>query len=151
MLTFIDISRAHLHSDLKRAVYIRAPKEDKDCKEGECWLLRKAMYGLKDAGSSFDQKTEDIMARALSSKHGAFSPCIYRVGELIIWRHGDDFVTLGERGASRKFAEDFGEHLIVKVRGVLGPSPEEGYISDIVVLNRIVRRIRQDVATEANI
>ena len=142
MLTFIDISRAHLHSDLKRAVYIRAPKEDNDCKEGECWLLRKATYGLKDAGSSFDQKTEGIMVRVLGSKQGAFSPCIYRLGELIIWRHGDDFVTLGERGASRKSAAYLGEHLIVKVRGVLGPSPEEGDIGDIVVLNRIARWIR---------
>ena len=73
VLTFIDISRAHLHSDLKRAVYIRAPKEDKDCKEGECWLLRKATYGLKDAGAAFDRKVENILLQ-MGPTQGDYSP-----------------------------------------------------------------------------
>ncbi|CAK0829612.1 unnamed protein product, partial [Prorocentrum cordatum] len=70
VLTFIDISRAHLHSELQRPVYLKAPAEDLECKDDECWLLLKAMYGLRDAGSSFDLKVEDIMVRILKSKQG---------------------------------------------------------------------------------
>ncbi|CAK0854151.1 unnamed protein product, partial [Prorocentrum cordatum] len=95
VLTFIDITRAHLRSELQRPVYLKAPAEDLECKDDECWLLLKAMYGLRDAGSSFDLKAEDIMVRILKSKQGEFSPCIYQVGKLVVWGHGDDFVALG--------------------------------------------------------
>ena len=52
-LSFLDISRAHLHSPIRRRVYVKAPKEDLDAGPGDCWLLRKAMYGLRDAGQRF--------------------------------------------------------------------------------------------------
>eukprot|EP00959_Pyramimonas_sp_CCMP1952_P191265 3999613-Pyramimonas_sp.AAC.1 len=77
------------------------------------------------------------MMRMLKSKQGEFSPSIYQVGKLVVWRRGDDFVVLGGRKDSKAFTENLGEHLIVKVRGVLGPDPS-GDIDEIVVLNRIV-------------
>ena len=143
VLTFVDISRAHLHSELRREVYLRAPPEDSACGGDECWRLLKAMYGLKDAGASFDMKVERIM-KDMGAVQGDFSPCVYRLGDVVIWRHGDDFVILGDRKASKEVCDRLGEKLIVKIRGTLGPEPWSGDVEEIVVLNRIVRWCRGD-------
>ena len=98
VVMFLDISRAHLHSPIRRAVFVKACAEDIECPEGFCWRLLKAMYGLRDAGACFDKKVEDVM-KQIGFTQGAFSPCIYhhvKTGA-VVFRHGDDFVCLGGR------------------------------------------------------
>ena len=58
---------------------------------------------------------------------------------LVIWRHGDDFAVSCSRSDAKWFEKELGKHLIVKNRGILGPCPEEGDVSEIIVLNRILR------------
>ena len=53
MLMLLDISRAHLHSPLARAVFVTIG--------GKVYKLLKAMYGLRDAGAAFDRKVLDVM------------------------------------------------------------------------------------------
>ena len=53
MLMLLDISRAHLHSPLARAVFVTS--------DGTVYKLLKAMYGLRDAGAAFDRKVLDVM------------------------------------------------------------------------------------------
>jgi len=141
---FIDISRAHLRSDLIRGVFVDAPKEDSECPVGYVWRLLKAMYGLKDAGNAFDRTCERLMVKELDFTQGLFSPCLYWHKQLQVWvfRHGDDFVGLGTRRQCRVFAELLGKRLIVKVCGILGPDPASGDVQEIVILNRIVRWVR---------
>ena len=74
-IAFLDISRAHLHSPVRREIYVRACKEDLNCPVGSCWKLLKAMYGLRDAGAAFDSKAESTM-RELGFDIGVFSPCL---------------------------------------------------------------------------
>ena len=52
MLMLLDISRAHLHSPLARAVFVTI--------DGKVYKLLKAMYGLRDAGAAFDRKVLDV-------------------------------------------------------------------------------------------
>ena len=79
VLMFLDISRAHLHSETLRAIYVAAPPEDDECGPDMCWRLLKAMYGLKDAGAAFDRKVEIIMVDEFDARQGNFSPCLYRI------------------------------------------------------------------------
>jgi hypothetical protein len=145
VLAFLDISRAHLHSPIRRDVFVKACKEDVDCPEGYCWKLLKAMYGLRDAGAAFDKKVE-VSSEAMGFKVGLFSPCLcYNPATKVrFFRHGDDFVVLGSRAAVKNYAEELGKYLIVKVRGVLGPRKDLGDVQEIVILNRIVRWVPGD-------
>ncbi|CAK0838220.1 unnamed protein product [Prorocentrum cordatum] len=134
----LDISRAHLHSELLRRVYLKAPAEDEKCGEDERWLLLKAMHGLRDAGAAFDLKVEKVMEE-LGARQRQFSLCVYRMGSLVARRHGDDFVVFGGRSEARDFEAGLGKRLIVQCRGILGPEASEGDVKEIVVLNRILR------------
>ena len=51
VLMLLDISRAHLHSPLARAVFVTI--------DGKVYKLLKAMYGLRDAGPAFERKVLD--------------------------------------------------------------------------------------------
>ena len=49
-LDFGDVVRAYLHARARRKVYVELSKEDYE--EGKCGLLRKAMYGTRDAAQN---------------------------------------------------------------------------------------------------
>ena len=53
VLMLLDIFRAHLHSQLARAVFVTI--------DGKVYKLLKAMCGLRDAGAAFDRKVLDVM------------------------------------------------------------------------------------------
>ena len=79
VLMLLDISRAHLHSPLRRVVFVKI--------DGKVYRLLKAMYGLRDAGASFDRKVLDVM-NLMGVTLGKFSICVgYR-------RAGDSLVQL---------------------------------------------------------
>ena len=63
----LDISRAHLHSPLARAVFLTI--------DGKVYKLLKAMYGLRDAGAAFDRKVLDVM-NLMGVSLGKFSICV---------------------------------------------------------------------------
>ena len=53
VLMLLDISKAHLHSPLARAVFVTI--------DGKVYKFLKAMYDLRDAGAAFDRKVLDVM------------------------------------------------------------------------------------------
>ena len=63
----LDISRAHLHSPLARAVFVTI--------DGKVYTLLKAMNGLRDAGAAFDRKVLDVMI-LMGVSLGKFSICV---------------------------------------------------------------------------
>ena len=77
VIMFLDISRAHLHPDTLRDIYVKAPPEDDECGPDMCWKLLTAMYGLKDAGAAFDRKVEIIRVDEFDARQGNVSPCLY--------------------------------------------------------------------------
>eukprot|EP00971_Amphidinium_carterae_P067100 1328201-Amphidinium_carterae.1 len=126
VVLFIDISRAHLHSDIQREVYVRPPPES-GLPAGRCWKLLKAMYGLKDAGACFEKKAEGVLVN-MGFRVGSFSPCLYYNADakVAVFRHGDDFVVRASRHEADKFHEELNRHLIAKKRGQLGLCPDKG-------------------------
>ena len=46
-LDFGDVVRAYFHAKARRKVFVDLPKEDYE--EGKCGLLKKSMYGTRDA------------------------------------------------------------------------------------------------------
>ena len=91
--------------------------------------------------------------RELGFDIGVFSPCLCfcRATGVGVFRYGDDFVALGRRAAVAEFSRGLGTKLIVKVRGTLGPRPDMGDVSEIVILNRVVKWVRATVAAPEKI
>ena len=112
------------------------------------YKLLEAMYGLRDAGASFDRKVTNTLDDPVF-KEGSFSPCLATnlhpfadgqkdKGLVRVTRHGDDFAAPGRRRANADFEVGLKKHLIVKNQGTLGPRPELGDTQELIHLNRIV-------------
>ena len=104
-----------------------------------CALLRKALYGLRDAPRAFEMKVLTVM-QLLEFSQGLVSPCTYYLEPrcLRVLVHGDDFIVSGKRNDSAWFRDELGKHLIVKDRGCLGPDNAKGDIQCVTILGRIV-------------
>jgi len=117
------------------------------------YRLLKAMYGLRDAGASFD-RVVTLSLGDLGFREGAFSPYLATnapqnrkdgvsgdppTDVVRLTRHGDDFVALGTRSANKRFESGLSRHLIVKHQGTFGPRKELGDVQEVSHLNRIVR------------
>ena len=150
VLMLLDISRAHLHSPLARAVFVTI--------DGKVHKLLKAVYGLRDAGAAFDRKVLDVM-NLMGVSLGKFSICVgYRKAHVIcrdeclsevntaclvqmvrLVRWGDDFSLSGRTSLCSTFRNEMGKHLLVKTTAVLGPNLEMGDVQEAIHLNRLVR------------
>ena len=137
VLQFLDISRAHPHCKVLRDnIYVEAPKE-LDLPSDACLLLKRCLYGTRDAPQAFEFKVKECM-EALGLKQATFSPCIYvcERRRLVYVVHGDDFVGLGRRSSLSEVYEGLCRLLIVKHRGILGPRSNE--LKEVRILNRVV-------------
>ena len=59
--------------------------------------------------------------------------------DMSVFRHGDDFVVSGTRTQQKELEEQLSEHLIVKHLATLGPCTALGDVTEVRILNRIVR------------
>ena len=137
------LSRAHLHSPLARVVFVTII--------GKVYKLLKAMYGVRDAGASFDRKVLDVM-NLMGVSLGKFSICVgYRKAHVIcrdeslsevntaclvqmvrLVRWGDDFSLSGRRSLCSAFRNEMGKHLLVTTTAVLGPNAEMGDVQEAI-------------------
>ena len=126
VLMLLDISRAHLHSPLARAVFVTI--------DGKVYKLLKAMYALRDAGAAHDRKVLDVMIcvgyrnahvicrdECLSEVNTA---CLLQMVRLVRW--GDDFSLSGRRSLCSTFRDELGKHLLVKDDSCVGTQCGDG-------------------------
>ena len=59
-----------------------------------------------------------------------------------VFRHGDDSVVSGPRTQQKDFEERLFKHLIVKHLATLGPFTALGDVTEVRILNRIVRWVK---------
>ena len=139
VIRFLDISRAHPHSPVRRKIYVNPPAEA-GFPAGTVALLLRTLYGLRDAGQNFEFTVYEIMT-GMGFVCGVYSPCLFfHLARLIrVLVHGDDFVVLAGREEGLWFKDELGKHLIVKDRGVLGPDAAKGDKQQVSILNRLVR------------
>ena len=93
-LDFIDVRRAYFHAKAKREMYIELPMEDSE--EGMCGILRKSMYGTRDAAQNWEEEYTSFL-KEIGFTQGKSSPCTFHHGakNLRLVVHGDDFTILG--------------------------------------------------------
>ena len=154
-----DVSRAHLHSQVRRNTLVRLPKDlglvgtqKAEHEPGQLVRLLTCCYGLRDAAISFDSHLKNIF-KDLGFSIGAHCPCLAfaevpgRGGErLHLFRHGDDIVVPTSRQGVSWFHGALSKRLLVKLRGLLGPDPKRGDKKELSILNRLIRWRTGDVA-----
>ena len=136
VLRFYDISKPYFHSPARRTIVTKVPKEDDA-------VLDNAMYGTKDAAQCFDVASQNAVT-AMGYDTGKFSPCLYHWSAVAmsVFRHGDGFVVSGTRTQRKEFEEQVSKHLIVKHLAILGPGTALGDVTEVRILNRIVRWVK---------
>jgi hypothetical protein len=71
----MDVSTAYLNGVLEDSIYV-SPPEGTEIPEGHCWRLKKSLYGLKDAGRTWN-RTLDAKLQALGACRLDAETCLY--------------------------------------------------------------------------
>src|SRR5882757_5086012 len=91
-----DIKGAYLHGELKEEIYMaQAPGYDNG--SGQVYLLKRAIYGLKQAGNVWNSKLNDVLIglgyNQLKSDYCCYSRCNgHNISLLLIWV--DNFISI---------------------------------------------------------
>ena len=95
-----DVARAFFEADATREIFIELPEEPQSEAEnaGKVAMLRKSMYGTRDAAKNFQREVKRFMVK-LGFNPGRYNVCTYwhEAKDLKVMIHGDDFATVGER------------------------------------------------------
>lgn len=59
----MDVKAAFLHGELKETIYMRPPNGFPTKTPGHVWLLKKSLYGLKQAARAWHQKAHDELTK----------------------------------------------------------------------------------------
>ena len=143
----IDIGKAHLYAPIEGEVFVELPPERAE--EGKCAKLLFTLYGMMTAASSWEREYTKTLVEAGFIVGKANACTFFHPGrEIRIVVHGDDFVVTGDELELRFVERLFKEKYPTKVRGVMGPSPNDA--KELTILNRIVRWEGGEVSFEAD-
>ena len=141
VLSFMDVSRAHFHSPSRRDMYVELCPEDAE--EGCCALLKKSMYGTRDAAVNWEAFYVSTLAE-VEFQVRKYSTCLFwhPTRRLRVWVHGDDFVARGGRKQVMWLYDVLKTKMDMKLLAILGPGPKDA--KEVTILNRIVRLVKND-------
>ena len=129
----LDVETAFLHGELKEEIYMDCPK-GMECKEDECLLLLKTIYGLVQSGRYFYKKLIEVL-KQIGFTQSLADPCLLTkrdndgVVYMALWV--DDIYAQGSKKALDKTVEDLRKYFQIKVEENL-----KDYFSCEVIFNR---------------
>eukprot|EP00973_Karenia_brevis_P031298 4319995-Karenia_brevis.AAC.1 len=140
VLMFNDVSRAFFEAPVRREVCVEIPdmmKTDEDKRRDVVGLLKKSLYGTRDASANFQAEVKRFM-ESRGFVQGKYSPSTYwhQKKNLKTLVHGDDFVTSGHRRDASWLREELQKRFQIKTQ-VVGLGKTDS--SEGRVLNRVVR------------
>ena len=145
----MDVRKAHLHAASEREVYVHLPPELKSQPPGKCWLLRRCLYGTRDAPVHWEALyTKEL--KTMGFRPGkASSCCFYHPSRGIrALVHGDDFTFVGADKELDWAQLQMQKAFLCKVEGRLGPEP--GDTKQARILNRVVSWKKRGIEYEAD-
>ena len=95
-MSFIDVKKAHLCSEVLRELYVEPPPEA-DEPPGIVWRLQRAMYGTRDAAAAWEREWTKTL-NSVGFESGVSNPASLHSEKMdaFMMVHGDDFITLGD-------------------------------------------------------
>ena len=150
-LVFLDIKKAHFWADARRRILVELPMETGVDTEKYVGLLKKSLYGTRDAPANWEATILRVMT-LLGFVQGRSNSCLYfHPGRQIqVEVHGDDFTGLGSKDHLEWFATELGKHWTIEVRGYLGPPGMAGTQQTTDILNRLVTWSAKGIELEAD-
>ena len=134
-----DVARAFFEADATRTICVELPPEVKSQpgNEGKVALLKKSLYGTRDAALNFQREVGRFMT-SIGFRRGRYNTCTYwhALKKLKVVIHGDDFITVGERARVSWFKDQPKKRFEVKNK-ILGNAPND--LKEETILNRIAR------------
>lgn len=109
-----DAEQAFLQSPLEEAepVYLEPPPEAHEPRD-IVWLLLKAVPGLKGSPQAWGNFATNILVEAHGLVQSKMEECLYFTPQLVMMRHMDDFVAVGEDTVVRNLFSDMTKSLLV--------------------------------------
>ena len=150
-LVFLDIKKAHFWADARRRILVELPAETGVDTQKYVGLLRKSLYGTRDAPANWEATILRVM-NLLGFVQGKSNSCLYfhPEREIRVEVHSDDFTGLGAKGHLEWFASELGKHWTVETRGFLGPPGMPGTKQKIDILNRLISWTERGIELEAD-
>ena len=136
-LSFIDVKKAHLCSDVLRELYVEPPPEANEPPD-IAWRLQRAMNGTRDAAAAWEREWTNTF-NSVGFESGVSNPALLHCETLdasMVVR-GDDFTTLGDSEALSEVERAMSDHYTIKVRATLGAGRDDA--KEVRILNRYVR------------
>ena len=149
-ILLIDVRKAHLHAEAVRTVYVALPPELQQKHPGQCWLLRRCLYGTKDAPARWEAHYTKHLEKMGFTKGLASSCCFshpQRKVRCVV--HGDDFTFVGEEADLDWAEKAMNEAFLCKVAGRVGPEARD--LQHAQVLNRTISCTHDGYEYEADI
>jgi transposase InsO family protein len=101
LIDHFDVNTAFLNGNLQEIVYMKQPENFIENKNKVC-LLKKAIYGLKQASRSWNEKINDVLL-SMSFKRSDFDSCLYFGNNIYIALYVDDFLVLYDNPKKKKW------------------------------------------------
>ena len=95
----VDVRRAYFYAAAKRRVFVELPPEDyQPGDENRCGLLKKSLYGTRDAAQNWGDELGATL-QDMGLRKGKASPCLFYSARrrLKAAVHGDDITLKGPR------------------------------------------------------
>ncbi len=144
---FFDISRAFLHTPVKRKVFLKPPAEYRPEMEDSVWELDKVMYGLEEAMVEFDDYFDEAVTGQVkdptnpTSKSEAWhfermvcEPAVFvnKAWDVLISKQVDDGLVTGPPDKVEAVLCALGQLFILKVEPELQTGQETMYIGRVL-------------------
>lgn len=89
LVKHVDVKTAYLHGELKETILMKQPVEFHNGAKDEIFLLRKSLYGLKQAGRVWNAKISDVL-KQLGYVPSESDPCLF----VKTWKKKKTFILL---------------------------------------------------------
>ena len=143
----IDIKKAHLHAPIDGDVYVDLPPER--AVPGRCAKLLFTLYGMRVAAKNWEKEySGTLIANGFAVGKANKSSFYHAERDIRAVVHGDDFVVSGKEEQLRWSEEMLKRKYPLKMRGLLGPDPEDD--KEAVILNRKVYCVDGEIEFEAD-
>ena len=109
VMTFLDISRAHSHTETKRTLYTELPEDDPEDHKDKVGTLLRHLYGVRDASLNFDLRVKEVCVERGARKSLRYT-CTFQSNSkathlVSFFHHSDDFLIVGTRAGVKEMTE----------------------------------------------
>ena len=126
--TTCDISTAFLHAPMTERILMKPPSEYYPTGNG-LWLLKRAMYGLKQAPAARQTHFAKVMTELGFHKCKTDSNLsCQKSTELYVLCYVDDLLVCGTPGRTEEFTDRLSQEVLLKVEGELKPQTSVNFL-----------------------